>query len=332
MEGTQPNGTQRMVVLDDSYWLPYVMNAKPEVVPVNFHAPYAPQPSPSPFHVPAPLGNGGPLMAYSHHPYPYYEYDPPPLPAYKQVKKRKRLTPDKLNLLVSVFQNEQKPTADKRKQLSEQTGMTPREVQVWFQNRRAKWKRERAIEEKRSPMGSHMSSQPSPQVGTDADPLPSGLASQASTSASQGTAAKLVAHSQSASLDAGWWSQPMAPMVSTPFAYYPSSASSTPTPTSMATEYASLLQVDMSIPVAGPGPGFTHSPSNMAQPLLNGPLQPSPSALPNFTYPVSQLASPLPNNYPLTSSVGAGVQGKRTPDSASAVALQAPGMFYPPFA
>ncbi|RKP39676.1 homeobox domain-containing protein, partial [Dimargaris cristalligena] len=56
-------------------------------------------------------------------------------------KKRKRLTPEKLTLLCSVFAHEQKPNAEKRKQLSDQTGMTPREVQVWFQNRRAKYKR-----------------------------------------------------------------------------------------------------------------------------------------------------------------------------------------------
>ncbi|KAJ1970589.1 hypothetical protein H4R35_005775 [Dimargaris xerosporica] len=333
MEGTRPDTTRPMVVLDDSCWLQYVVNAKPEAGPVNLPVPYAPQPSPSPYHIPAPLGNAGPLVAYSHHPYSCYEYDQPPLPAYKQVKKRKRLTPDKLSLLVSVFQNEQKPTADKRKQLSEQTGMTPREVQVWFQNRRAKWKRERAIEEKRSPMGNHPSSRPSHHACAVPDPLPSSLASQAAIAAPLGPAVELVGHSQSASLDSGWWPQPMG---GTSFSYFPSSASSTPTPTptsaptSVATEYTSLLQLDLSIPVSASG--FTPTPPDLVQPLLNGPWQPSPPILSNYTYPASQLVPPLPNNYPLATNGGTGTHSKRAADNAPGATMQAPGMFFPPFA
>ncbi|KAH9920062.1 homeobox domain-containing protein, partial [Fomitopsis serialis] len=50
-------------------------------------------------------------------------------------KHRKRTTRDQLKVLEIMFKEETKPSAAKRKMLSSQLGMTPREVQVWFQNR-----------------------------------------------------------------------------------------------------------------------------------------------------------------------------------------------------
>ncbi|KAJ1848672.1 hypothetical protein LPJ70_000908 [Coemansia sp. RSA 2708] len=62
--------------------------------------------------------------------------------------KRKRITPEQLKELTAVFDKTDTPTHDIREELSKQLGMTNREVQVWFQNRRAKYNRLR-IEQQR---------------------------------------------------------------------------------------------------------------------------------------------------------------------------------------
>ncbi|KAJ9115916.1 hypothetical protein QFC22_005059 [Naganishia vaughanmartiniae] len=56
------------------------------------------------------------------------------------VKHRKRTSPEQLAILEDAFEENQKPTADARKLIAEKIGMTPRSVQVWFQNRRQKRK------------------------------------------------------------------------------------------------------------------------------------------------------------------------------------------------
>lgn len=53
-------------------------------------------------------------------------------------KKRKRTAPDQLKVLEDVFSTHQHPNLLLRNQLAVQLGMTPRSVQIWFQNRRAK--------------------------------------------------------------------------------------------------------------------------------------------------------------------------------------------------
>ncbi|KAJ2048741.1 hypothetical protein GGI08_005916, partial [Coemansia sp. S2] len=55
--------------------------------------------------------------------------------------KRKRITAEQLKDLTAVFENTDTPTHDIREILSKKLGMTNREVQVWFQNRRAKYNR-----------------------------------------------------------------------------------------------------------------------------------------------------------------------------------------------
>ncbi|KAI8365002.1 Homeodomain-like protein [Choanephora cucurbitarum] len=54
--------------------------------------------------------------------------------------KRKRILPYQYNRLVQVFDQTDTPSSEKRGQLAEELDMTKREVQVWFQNRRAKIK------------------------------------------------------------------------------------------------------------------------------------------------------------------------------------------------
>ncbi|KAJ2382887.1 hypothetical protein GGI05_005507, partial [Coemansia sp. RSA 2603] len=62
--------------------------------------------------------------------------------------KRKRISPEQLKELTAVFDKTDTPTHDIREELSKKLSMTNREVQVWFQNRRAKYNRMR-IEQQR---------------------------------------------------------------------------------------------------------------------------------------------------------------------------------------
>ncbi|SCZ90318.1 BZ3500_MvSof-1268-A1-R1_Chr1-3g01913 [Microbotryum saponariae] len=64
-----------------------------------------------------------------------------------QVKqKRKRIMPEQLEHLCELFDRTDSPTYDMREQVAVKVGMTNREVQVWFQNRRAKVARQQAAE------------------------------------------------------------------------------------------------------------------------------------------------------------------------------------------
>ncbi|KAL1920445.1 uncharacterized protein VTP21DRAFT_822 [Calcarisporiella thermophila] len=59
----------------------------------------------------------------------------------RAVKRRRRLTQDETQLLNDIFDTTPKPNSALRKRLADQLGMTPRAVQIWFQNRRAKMKK-----------------------------------------------------------------------------------------------------------------------------------------------------------------------------------------------
>ncbi|EIE77159.1 hypothetical protein G6F57_012438 [Rhizopus arrhizus] len=50
--------------------------------------------------------------------------------------KRKRASPSQLNTLNQVFQQTCFPSTDLRAELGKQLGMSPRAVQIWFQNKR----------------------------------------------------------------------------------------------------------------------------------------------------------------------------------------------------
>ena len=54
---------------------------------------------------------------------------------------RKRIEPEKTRVLMRVFEFNQKPDTETRVALARQLDMSPRSVQIWFQNRRAKLKR-----------------------------------------------------------------------------------------------------------------------------------------------------------------------------------------------
>lgn len=54
--------------------------------------------------------------------------------------KKKRLTSDQLDSLERSFQEEIKLDPDRKMKLSRELGLQPRQIAVWFQNRRARWK------------------------------------------------------------------------------------------------------------------------------------------------------------------------------------------------
>eukprot|EP01124_Arcella_intermedia_P023499 TRINITY_DN3747_c0_g2_i1.p1 TRINITY_DN3747_c0_g2~~TRINITY_DN3747_c0_g2_i1.p1 ORF type:complete len:252 (+),score=55.01 TRINITY_DN3747_c0_g2_i1:258-1013(+) len=56
-------------------------------------------------------------------------------------KKRMRTTPQQLRILEKTYEKEKIPSLTLREELAAQLGMTPRRVQVWFQNKRAKERR-----------------------------------------------------------------------------------------------------------------------------------------------------------------------------------------------
>ncbi|KAG2229235.1 hypothetical protein INT48_008638 [Thamnidium elegans] len=59
-----------------------------------------------------------------------------------EIKHRRRTSRGQFKILEKTFINNPKPNAKTRKDLAESLSMTPRGVQVWFQNRRAKAKQQ----------------------------------------------------------------------------------------------------------------------------------------------------------------------------------------------
>lgn len=55
-------------------------------------------------------------------------------------EKKKRLTSEQMESLESSFQEEIKLDPQRKMKLSKELGLQPRQIAIWFQNRRARWK------------------------------------------------------------------------------------------------------------------------------------------------------------------------------------------------
>ncbi|WVY98227.1 hypothetical protein V8G54_030378 [Vigna mungo] len=98
-------------------------------------------------YVPRPDSSFGFLYNYNYTPYPGIEVKQQSIAESSMEKmncgnqdKKKRLTTDQLDSLESSFQKEIKLDPDRKMKLSKELGLQPRQIAVWFQNRRARWK------------------------------------------------------------------------------------------------------------------------------------------------------------------------------------------------
>ncbi|XP_068938514.1 homeobox protein NOBOX-like [Petaurus breviceps papuanus] len=67
--------------------------------------------------------------------------EPPNTPPQVRKKTRTLYRTDQLKELEKMFQEDHYPDSDKRKEIALAVGVTPQRIMVWFQNRRAKWRK-----------------------------------------------------------------------------------------------------------------------------------------------------------------------------------------------
>ncbi|KAG0058067.1 hypothetical protein BGZ89_001624 [Linnemannia elongata] len=87
------------------------------------------------------------------------------------IKRRRRTSRSQFKTLEKAFIENPKPNASTRQQLAQRLSMTPRGIQVWFQNRRAKNKQANTAVQRTYPNPSTDDQQLEDDVGPEGDPL-----------------------------------------------------------------------------------------------------------------------------------------------------------------
>ncbi|XP_058786711.1 homeobox-leucine zipper protein ATHB-12-like [Vicia villosa] len=67
----------------------------------------------------------------------------------KKVENKRRFSDEQIRSLECIFESESKLEPRKKMQLARDLGLQPRQVAIWFQNRRARWKSKRIEQEYR---------------------------------------------------------------------------------------------------------------------------------------------------------------------------------------
>ncbi|XP_020217387.1 homeobox-leucine zipper protein ATHB-40 [Cajanus cajan] len=74
-----------------------------------------------------------------------------------EANKKRKLSVEQVNLLEQNFGSEHKLESERKDKLAMELGLDPRQVAVWFQNRRARWKNKKLEEEYSSLKKTHES-------------------------------------------------------------------------------------------------------------------------------------------------------------------------------